>query len=323
MRNNAGQHLCIGIPGCELTLATRQLLETVRPGGIILFARNIDNADQLRALTRSLRELPMRPLIAIDQENQRVNRLRSIVGELPALADVKQAGNAEEFGRTVGSSLRDLGIDMDFAPVLDLAVGDGTTENALRDRCWGRTAAEVIQWASGFIAGLEAAGVAACPKHFPGMGAAMQDSHEHLPTITRHRDQLLAEDVRPFAELMPGLSAIMVGHGHYVAFDGVTPKPASLSAVIIGEMLRRRMGFTGLVVTDDMEMGAITRLGDFAKAVTGAIQAGADMVLVCHTPEKILAAHEALTKAQIPQQSTQRLEKFRAKWLGRDTCASM
>jgi len=317
MRTNAGQHLCIGIPGGELTPATRQLLKTVQPGGIVLFARNVDSADQLRALTRSLRDdLPVLPLIAIDHENNRVNRLRAIVGELPTLAAVKHAGNAEEFGRAIGRSLHDLGIDLNFAPVLDLELFDASIDNALRDRCWSRTPAEVVRFAGTFITGLESAGVAACPKHFPGLGAAVEDSHEHLPTITRRREQLLAEDLRPFAELIPRLSALMVGHGHYTAFDGPNPKPASVSPVIVGAILRRQLGFTGLVMTDDMEMGAITRAGDFTAAVTDAIQAGADMVLVCHTSEKILAAHEALAKTKIPAQSAHRLERFRAKWIG-------
>ena len=313
--SNPGQHLFVGVTGTELTPATRRLLQTVQPGGVVLFARNIDRADQLRAFVRALHDaLPIRPLIAIDQENERVNRLRNIVGELPTLADIKQAGTAEQFGSAIGASLRDLGVDLDFAPVLDLELVDAQIDNALRGRCWGRTAAEVVRWAGAFITGLEGAGSASCPKHFPGLGAALQDSHERLPTITRSRDQLLAEDIRPFVELAPRLSALMVGHGHYVAFDDKTPKPASLSTAITGDLLRRQLGFTGLVVTDDMEMGAITRAGNFAAAVTGAIQAGADMVLVCHTPELILAAHEALVKMKIPEQSAQRIEQFRKKW---------
>ena len=315
---NPGQHLFIGVTGTELTPATRQLLQTVQPGGVVLFARNVENADQLRALTRSLHEaLPVRPMIAIDQENQCVNRLRAIVGELPTIAEVKRTGSAEQFGYAMGAGLRDLGVDLDFAPVLDLELFDAQTDNALRDRCWGRTAAEVVSWAGAFITGLEKAGVASCAKHFPGLGAALQDSHEQLPTITRRLDQLLVEDIRPYAELAFRLSAIMVGHGHYVAFDGKTPKPASLSLAITGELLRQQLSYTGLVVTDDMEMGAITRAGDFAAAVTGAIQAGSDMVLVCHTPERVLAAHNALSKVKIPEQSTQRIERFRQKWIGR------
>jgi len=315
---NPGQHLFIGVTGTDLTPATRQLLKVVQPGGVVLFARNVDSADQLRAFVRALHDaLPIRPLIAIDQENERVNRLRNIVGELPTLADIKQAGTAEQFGSAIGASLRDLGVDLDFAPVLDLELVDAQIDNALRGRCWGRTAAEVVGWAGAFIAGLEGAGIASCPKHFPGLGAALQDSHERLPTINRSRDQLIAEDIRPFAELAPRLSALMVGHGHYVALDGNTLKPASLSTAITGDLLRRQLGFTGLVVTDDMEMGAITRAGNFAAAVTGAVQAGADMVLVCHTPELILAAYAALGKMKIPEQSAQRIERFRKIWIGR------
>ena len=315
---NPGQHLFIGVTGTELTPATRRLLKAVQPGGIVLFARNVENAAQLRAFIRDLRAVgPVPPIIAIDQEAQRVNRLRAILGELPTIAAVKQGGNAEKFGRTVGRALRDLGIDMDFAPVLDLELFDAATDNALRGRCWGRTAAEVQCWAGAFITGLEGAGVAACPKHFPGLGAAKQDSHEHLPTITRRRAQLLAEDIQPYVKLAARFSALMVGHGHYVAFDGTKPKPASLSPVIVDGLLRRQLGFTGLVVTDDMEMGAITQAGDFPSAVTGAIQAGVDMVLVCHTPEKILAAHEALANMKIPAQSARRLERFCKKWIGR------
>ena len=314
---NPGRHLFIGVTGTDLTPATRRLLKTVQPGGVVLFARNVDNAGQVRDFVRALHDaLPIRPLIAIDQENERVNRLRNIVGELPTLADIKQAGTAEQFGVAIGSSLRDLGIDLDLAPVLDLELAGGQVDNALRGRCWGRTAAEVVRWAGAFITGLESTGIASCPKHFPGLGAALQDSHEQLPTITRSRDQLLTEDIRPFAELASRLSALMVGHGHSVAVDDQTPKPASLSTAITGDLLRRQLGFTGLVVTDDMEMGAITRAGNFAAAVTGAIQAGSDMVLVCHTPDLILAAHEALVKMKIPEPATQRIERFRKKWIG-------
>ena len=314
--SNPGQHLFVGVTGTELTPATRRLLQTVQPGGVVLFARNVDNADQLRAFVRALHEaLPIRPLIAIDQENERVNRLRNIVGELPSLAEIKHAGTAEQFGSAVGSSLRDLGVDLDFAPVLDLELVDPQIDNALRGRCWGQTPTEVVAGAGAFITGLERAGIASCPKHFPGLGAALQDSHEKLPTITRSLDQLVGEDLRPFAELAPRLSALMVGHGHYVALDGIAPQPASLSRKVTGELLRQKLGFTGLVVTDDREMGAITRGGNFAAAVSEAIRAGADMVLVCHTADRILTAHEALVKMKIPAESGPRIERFRRKWI--------
>jgi beta-N-acetylhexosaminidase len=324
---HVGQHLFIGIPGAQLTVETRRLLDTVQPGGVVLFARNIDSAAGLRALGRALRtEFAYRPLVAIDQEHGRVNRLRNIIGETPAIDDIKKSGNveqAEDFGRTTGRWLHQFGIDIDFAPVFDLELFDKNTDNALRERCWGRTADEVVRWAGAFLEGLEREGVAACPKHFPGLGGTKLDSHEKLPTIMRTREQLLEEDVAPYARLMRRLTAVMVGHGHYPAFDGERPRPGSLSRAIITDLLRKQLGFAGLVLTDDMEMGAISQTGLFEQAVIEAFQAGADMILACHTAEKALAAHEALTKAvesgriraQQLLQSRRRIQQFRGEWI--------
>lgn len=297
---HAGRHLCIALPGVEVTAATRKLLRAIRPAGLVLFARNIESADQLRTLTRALKqELPEPPFIAIDQENGRVNRLRSIIGEIPTIAELKTGGDigrARAFGQRTGQQLREMGVDMDFAPVLDLELFDAATDNALRDRCWGRTPAEVVRWAGAFLDGLQTAGVTGCPKHFPGLGASCQDSHEHLPTIFRSREELQAADLAPFRQLLPQLSAVMVGHGHYPALVGETPLPASLSDAIVTGLLRQEMKFDGLVLTDDMEMGAITRLGSWPQPVIEAVRAGADLALICHNTEKMLTAHEALTK---------------------------
>jgi beta-N-acetylhexosaminidase len=225
--------------------------------------------------------------------------------------------------RTTGRWLHQFGIDIDFAPVLDLELFDEKTDNALRERCWGRTADEVSRWAGAFLDGLEREGIVACPKHFPGLGGATLDSHERIPTIDRTREQLLAEDVAPYRKLMRRLTAIMVGHGHYPAFDGKKPRPASLSKLIITELLRNELGFGGLVFTDDMEMGAISQIRPFEEAVVDAFETGADVILVCHTAEKALAAHEALTKAvdsgrirpEHLAQSQQRIQQFRDEWI--------
>jgi beta-N-acetylhexosaminidase len=320
-----GQHLFIGLAGTEITPDSCRLLKTIQPGGIVLFARNVDSVAQLRELCdRVRRELPSRPVIAIDQEQGRVNRLRNIVGEAPTIAELKTAGNVEkveQFGQTTGQWLRQYGIDIDFAPVLDLELFGQKTDNALRERCWGKTADEVVRWAGTFLTGLERAGIVACPKHFPGLGGATLDSHDKLPTITRKREQLLSEDIVPYVLLMGRLSAIMVGHGHYPAFDPTEPgRPASLSQAVISDLLRQQLGFTGLVLTDDMDMGAISQFGSVQDAVVEAFNAGADIMLVCHSAEKMLAAHEALTKAvesrRITQerlaQSQERLRQFRA-----------
>jgi beta-N-acetylhexosaminidase len=322
-----GQHLFIGIPGGALSAGTRRVLDSVRPGGIVLFARNIDNAADLRALTRTLRtDFAWRPLIAIDQEHGSVNRLRNVIGELPTIPEIKKSGNveqAEEFGRTTGRWLHQFGIDIDFAPVLDLELFDEKTDNALRGRCWARTADEVSRWAGAFLDGLEREGIAACPKHFPGLGGAQSDSHEKLPRIDRTRQQLLAEDVIPYRKLLRRLAAVMVGHGHYPAFDGKKSRPASLSKVIVAELLRRELGFNGLVLTDDMEMGAVSQIHPFEEAVVEAFEAGADMMLVCHTTEKAQAAHEGLLKAaesgriqpQRLAESQRRIQQFREQWI--------
>lgn len=315
-----GQHLIIGINGTELNAANRRLLNTIQPGGVVLFDRNIGSPADLRTLGCALRtEFDCRPLVAMDLECDRVNRLRDIVGELPGIDALKQSGSVEaveDFGRTTGRWLHQFCVDMNFAPVFDLKLFDEATDNALRDRCWGKTADEVITWAGAFLEGLEREGVAACPKHFPGLGGATLDSHEKLPTITRSREQLLSEDIVPYRHFMRRLTAVMVGHARYPAFDN---QPASLSRAIITDLLRRELGFTGLVLTDDLEMGAISQLGSFEQAVVEAFDAGADMLLVCHTPEKILAAHEALAKARIPSkrfaESQKRIQQFRDEWL--------
>jgi beta-N-acetylhexosaminidase len=311
---HVGQHLFVGIPDMELTAATRRFLNDIQPGGVILFARNIGTAGELRALGRALRtELQYRPLIAMDQENGRVNRLREIAGELPTIAELKRDGaveKVEEFGRVIGRWLHQFCVDIDFAPVFDLELTDA--DNALRDRCWGKTSEEVVRWAGAFLEGLEREGVCGCPKHFPGLGGATLDSHEKLPIIDRSQQDLLREDVQPYRYFMRRLTAVMVGHGLYPELDD---KPASQSRAIISDMLRRQLGFTGLVMTDDLEMGAIV---DFKEAVVEAVNAGADLLLICHTPEKIHAAHAALSKLPAARlvASQKRIQQFRDEWIG-------
>jgi beta-N-acetylhexosaminidase len=259
-----------------------ELLDAVRPGGVVLFARNVESDRQLKRLTAALHRRGIQ--IAIDQEGGRVNRLREIIGECP------------RDGRLIGQRLRELGVDINFAPVVDLEIFDDKVVNALRERCWGRTVKEVVAGAGKFLDDLQAQGVTGCLKHFPGLGGAQCDSHDELPTIRRSREQLLRHDLRAFRALLPQARAVMVGHGVYPALDAKWP--ASLSAKITTRLLRRQLGFGGLVFTDDLEMGAITQAVPFAEAVVAAVRAGADRLLVCHTPDRILAAHEALVRIE-------------------------
>jgi beta-N-acetylhexosaminidase len=274
-----GERLFIGIPGPELDRATLRLLDTIQPAGVVLFTRNVETAPQLTALTGALHARGLR--VAMDQEGGRVNRLRDLVGDTP------------RDGRIIGRRLREFGVDVNFAPVVDLERFDAKTDNALRDRCWGRTAAEVIAGAGKFLDDLLAEGVAGCLKHFPGLGGARCDSHEVLPVIRGP----VTEDLRPFAALAARAPAVMVGHAKYPALDPTCP--ASLSRPIVTGLLRRQLRFTGEIFTDDLEMGAISTAVPFAEAMVAAVKAGADRLLVCHTPERMLAAHEALRVATL------------------------
>jgi beta-N-acetylhexosaminidase len=265
------KQLVIGFRGLEVTGEVARLLDEVKPGGVILFARNVESAEQVRTLTKALHARGI--MVGIDQEGGKVNRLRNIVGDIP------------RDGRAIGECLRDLGIDLNFAPVLDL---ESDSDNALRERCWGRTPAEVIAGAGKFLDDLQFTGVTGCLKHFPGLGGATLDSHDDLPVISRD----LTEDLKPFAALLPRARAVMVGHGVYPLLD---PKmPASLSRRIVTGLLREELGFRGEVLTDDLEMGAIAAAMPFAEAVRAAAQAGADRLLVCHNEDRIMAAYETL-----------------------------
>jgi beta-N-acetylhexosaminidase len=326
---NVGQFLVVGFMGAEISSETREWLDEVQPGGVVLFTRNIRDEKQCQDLTRYLRtELPWRPLVAIDQEGGRVNRLRNLVGEMPTIAGWKKEGSptqAYREGKRIGAMLKELGVDLNFAPVLDLELFDESVDNALRERCWGRDAVEVVAWAGEFVRGLSSENIAACGKHFPGLGAARSDSHEQLPVVDRSLSELQTEDLAPYGILKDQLAAVMVGHGCYPCWDGIAQKlPASLSQRIITGVLRDEIGFEGLVVTDDLEMGAVGEYCPFEEAVVEAFCAGADMLLVCHTMGKAVAAHRALSVAvengrvnpHRLMQSLRRMEEFRRRWIG-------
>lgn len=291
-----GQRFIIGFNGHSVETCDWKLLEEVMPSGVVLFARNIGTHEQLRDLIVALKaRLPEPLIVAIDQEGRRVNRLRGIIGDLPAIAELKREARPErvrKFGRQVGATLREFGFTMDFAPVLDLGVmGDGV-ENSLPERCWGRTSAEVVKWAGEFLDGLQAEGITGCGKHFPGLGHSTCDSHDELPVVKRTRAEL-DEDALPFRQLASRLPVVMVGHACYPAIASV---PASLSRKVVTGWLREEIGYKGLIVTDDMEMGALVGHCSMGEAAVAAIKAGVDKLLVCHSPEKILEARDALRK---------------------------
>ena len=315
-----GSLLVLGIAGPELTTEEAALFRKLKPAGYILFTRNIESASQTRKLTDDLRDLSSEtPIIAIDQEGGRVTRTKEIAPaapSAPALAAFKDLGKIADAGAWTGDLLRMLGINLNFAPVLDLDHFP-ETQNALRGRSWGRDPQRVIDYGGQWNRWLRKRGVAGCAKHFPAGGRALSDPHHDLPSSPATLEELLREDVIPYTALMPELDAIMLGH---VDFPNIDPDfPASLSPRIVRRFLRDQLGFDRhLVLTDDLDMGAITRRYGRGQDVKLAIEAGNDLALICHQTATAEVASAAL--AELPgwmiDEARSRVERFRRKLHG-------
>lgn len=275
----------IGLDGPALTDAETNAIRRFQPAGFVLFSRNIETASQTRELTGRLRELCAHtPVIAIDQEGGRVVRTAALGLQLPSARTLRQANNPaliDEAASLCAESLLMLGINTDFAPVLDIS-HDETLANALPGRCWGTDAQQVISNAGMFNASLARGGMAGCGKHFPGMGRAQSDPHDNLPVLPLDVTQLLECELLPFMALAPKLPAIMTAHLMLPAID--PGQPASLSHTLITGLLRGQLGYKGIVFTDDLCMGAITKTRGIANAALTALSAGCDLPLICHDP---------------------------------------
>ncbi len=280
--------LLCGIPGPALDDDERRLLAELRPGGIILFARNVEGDTQLLDLIGELRALPSRPYVSIDMEGGRVNRLQRLIGPLPSAATAAAAGCAavEALGEAIGAVCAHLGIGVDLAPVVDV----GRTAGYLggEDRCLASSVAGVVAAARAFMSGLERFGVAVCLKHYPGLGGAAVDSHRDLPLL----DDAVVDEERVFPELVQAGRAVMVAHAVAPAF-GEAVRPASLSARVIG---RLRALATGPVISDDLEMGALAAFGTLPERAAAALLAGCDQVAVCNDMAARLATVEATAR---------------------------
>ncbi len=294
-----GQLILTGVPGTELDPDTAARFKEIQPGGFILFGRNIESPGQLRRLLDDLRELSaVEPIITIDQEGGRVSRLRLIGNEPPNAQALRDKGDPElirRHGRLTGQILNLFGFNLDLCPVLDISYDD-EADNSLKGRCYGRDTQEVIDNAGIFNRALREQGILSCGKHFPGYSNAACDAHEELPVIDRSREELEAEELAPFRTLLPELDSIMVCHSHYPCFDPDRPRwPASLSENVITGLLRDQLGYdNGLVMTDDLDMGAILNEVGFDEVIRSAILAGNDMVMICHRVEMAEAALRVL-----------------------------
>src|SRR5436853_2444293 len=266
--SSLGQLILCGVPGKELDAASAEMFQRVQPGGFILFWRNIESAPQLRKLIDDLRDLSkIEPIITIDQEGGRVSRLRLIGNEPPnaqQLRDKDDVDLVRWHGDITGRLLRLFGFNLDLCPVLDISFDDDA-DNSLRGRCYGKTVEQVIRNAAAFNNALRAAGVASCGKHFPGYSAAVVDAHHSLPKIDRTREQLDREELAVFRAFAGSdsraaknhvVDSMMICHGWYSCFEE-KKTPASLSHRVVTKLLRDELSFDGLVMTDDLDMGAI------------------------------------------------------------------
>ena len=302
--NPLSQLLLTGVPGLSLDSETAARLKKLQPGGFILFGRNIGSPEQLRKLIDDLRDLSdTEPFITIDQEGGRVSRLR-LIGEEPpnaqALRDKNDPQLIKRHGQLTGQLLRQFGFNLDLCPVLDISYDD-SADNSLKGRTYGKTAQQVVDNAGVFNRALRAEGILSSGKHFPGYGPAECDPHEFLPVITKSREALEREELLPFRTLMPELDSVMVCHSHYLAFDPDKQRwPASLSHNIVTKLLRDQLGFDGLAMTDDLDMGAILNEVTFEQAIQEAVRAGNDLVMICHRLEMVELAREHLEGVEAP-----------------------
>jgi beta-N-acetylhexosaminidase len=312
LEQQIGQFLFIGLPGTELDSETRALIEEVQPGGVIIFGRNVAGPEQLRSLLDGVRELiKTPPLFGIDQEGGLVDRLRRIFTPMPSARTIRQHGDlaaARALGRITGQVLRMLGFNLNFAPVMSIMTEDrDLLSNGLYSRSFGRSPGEVLGYTTVYMRGLQGTGMVGCLKHFPGIGAGEVDSHEEMPVVQLSHDDLIAQDLAPYIELFQRrddrIRCVMVSHGGFPNIDireeitGGLLEPASLNYNIVTKLLREELGYKHLVVTDDLEMGAIARHCDIEDASVRAMKAGEDMLLICASPDKIRRGYQGLLAA--------------------------
>ncbi|HVS30032.1 MAG TPA: glycoside hydrolase family 3 N-terminal domain-containing protein [Thermoanaerobaculia bacterium] len=280
--------LGIGISGKSLTDLERRILAESTPYAIVLFGRNIGSMQQLLDLVGEIKSIAEKPpLIMIDEEGGRVDRLRNLVPGLPSAESFGEGENpvgmSEWFGRIIGMALRFFDIEVDLAPVVDIR-GERAPKG-LERRTFGRDPETVVDLAGAFIRGLHSQGVASCLKHWPGIGVGSADPHYGATVIDCSIDDLERRDLIPFRRLGPEAGAIMIGHGTYPQIDD-PDLPATLSHKLTADLLRK-IEFDGVAISDDMEMHAVSDLGSYEVICERALKAGNDVILYCSHIERI------------------------------------
>ena len=305
--NPAGQLLLLGVPGMEVDSAYADFIRRIQPGGFILFGRNIQTPSQLRKLTEQLRDLSEHePIITIDQEGGRVSRLKLLGNEPPNARQLREKGDLSliaRHGKITGELLRLFGFNLDLCPVLDIAFDD-EADNSLRGRCYGTSADQAIEMAGVFNRSLKASGILSCGKHFPGYSSASSDPHHELSALTRARQELEAHELKVFRKFAQSgedsVDSMMIGHIAFAELDN-SGLPASLSPAVTTQLLREEMGFKGLVMTDDLDMGAILNHYGFDEMIRLGLAAGNDLLMICHRMELAEQAFEILKTSPTDQ----------------------
>ena len=287
--DSIGQLIMTGVPGKELDAETARLFRRVQPGAYILFGRNLENGTQLRKLIDDLRDLSdIEPIITIDQEGGRVSRLRRIGNEPPNAQQLREKNDIDlirRHGDITGRLLRLFGFNLDLCPVLDISFNDDA-ENSLHGRCYGKDVEQVVRNAGAFNEAMREQGIASCGKHFPGYSAASSDAHFQLPRIGRTREELDLNELAVFRRFVRDVDSMMICHAWYPCFEP-QPTPATVSRRIVTELLRNEFGFDGLIMTDDLDMGAILTAYRLDDTIRLCLEAGNDIMMLCHRVPEI------------------------------------
>ena len=307
LERKIGQLFFIGLPGAEFDDAARRLTKDVSPGGVCLFARNIREAAQTRKLLDEIRENSLiEPFLSLDQEGGLVDRLRRVVEPMPAANLLKTPEQAAMLARITAEVVRILGFNMNFAPVVDVMEKTrGNSNNGLFSRIFGNSKEEVFEFSRKYLETLQKHKVLGSIKHFPGLGASEIDSHEELPAVKITQDEFDSTDLYPYREFFKTVEAraVMIAHAAFPNLDlqerdqNGKLLPSSLSFNFTTKLLRRKLGFDGLALTDDLEMGAILKNYGIGEACKMAIKAGQDQLLICNDAGAIREGYAAVLEA--------------------------
>ena len=319
----SGQRLMLGFDGIEFNDDLKYIINDIKACGIILFKRNIENPEQVTALCKSCQEYAkecgLPPLIiAVDQEGGTVARLREPFTIFKGNPFINTIKDAEKFASITADELKQVGINMNFAPVLDV-VPEGV-DSIMNKRAFQGSADQVSKLGNTVITGLQTKGIMAVAKHFPGIGRTLKDSHFHLPVLDCDLKTLEQSDITPFKDAIDNsVSGIMLSHISYSKLDNRWQ--ASLSPYIAGDLLRTQMGYKGLVMTDDLDMKAIKH--DMKTCVLQILRSQIDIALICHKGPDIDIAFNEIIKLtsddkmlyKACQKSLQRILKYKKQYL--------